>query len=293
MASQMQRSEEKGRRLPRAETQAQKLMIFLLSAALFGLANILTEVLPTWQVGPVEFEISYLLFVPLTMVALFNPLWAAIGAPVGEVVFKDLLMGDFGGLGEIEGIIQMALALFVAGLLIRDPRNRTQIAIAGLAAVVIDKGLSAIVDIGKVWAGVEDFEAVEGLPESILVIEGVSFLMEIVMSGILFGIIPALWLIPRLYGKIEPLMGLAPRTPETARAGWATPAFIMGAIAFAALSLIVEFIATSGFEVGLFEPDYRGQYGDTFLWVGVAAAVAVIAGVFAWSRRRRPGQSAR
>jgi hypothetical protein len=287
MTSKVDSTESGKRRTLRAETQAQKLMVFLLSASLFGLANILTEVLPSFQLGPVEVEISYLLFVPLTIVALFNPLWAGIGAPVGEVVFKDLLMGDFGGLGELEGIIQMSLALVVAGLLIRNPLDRRQITIAGLAAVIIDKGLSAIVDIAKVWAGVEDFEAVEGLPETILAVEGVTFVMEIVMSGILFGVLPALWLIPRLYGKIEPLMGLSPRTPETAPGSWATATFIVGAVGLAAMSLGVEFIAESGFSPGTFEPDFRDQYGDAFLWVGAAVAVAVLALVFVWGSRRR------
>lgn len=287
MTSKVESTESGKRRTLRAETQAQKLMVFLLSASLFGLANILTEVLPTFQLGPVEVEISYLLFVPLTIVALFNPLWAGIGAPVGEVVFKDLLMGDFGGLGELEGIIQMSLALVVAGLIIRNPLDRRQIAIAGLAAVIIDKGLSAIVDIAKVWAGVEEFEAVEGLPETILAVEGVTFVMEIVMSGVLFGVLPALWLIPRLYGKIEPLMGLSPRTPETAPGNWLTAAFIVAGIGLAAASLGVEFIAESGFSPGAFEPDFRDQYGDAFLWVGAAVAVAVLALVFVWSSRKR------
>ena len=99
----------------------QKLMIFVLSMALFGLANVILEIIPDVHLGPVEVSVAYFVFVPLVMVALFNPFWAALGAPLGEIIFTDLLMGDFSGLSEIEGFIQMFLALYVAGTLIRVP----------------------------------------------------------------------------------------------------------------------------------------------------------------------------
>ena len=71
--------------------------------------------------------------------------------------------------------------------------------------------LSTIVDIVKVVVGVEDFEAVPGLAESIYVVEGVEFLTDLIFSGTLFALLPALYLVPRLYGKIEPLLGMKPR----------------------------------------------------------------------------------
>src|SRR5699024_3727667 len=57
----------------------------------------------------------------------------------------------------------------------------------------------------------EELEAVPGLPESIVVMEAFDFVNNMVISGVLFGLIPALYLIPKLYGKIEPLMGMNPR----------------------------------------------------------------------------------
>ena len=88
-------------------TTSQKLMVFTLSMALFGLSNIILEIIPDVTIGPVDISVSYMVFVPLTMVALFSPFWAALGAPLGEIIFTDLLMGDFSGLAEVEGFLQM------------------------------------------------------------------------------------------------------------------------------------------------------------------------------------------
>lgn len=260
--------------LPQLQTP-QKLMIFVLSMALFGLANIILEIIPDVTIGPVDVSVSYFVFVPLAMVALFSPLWAALGAPLGEIVFVDLLMGDFSGLSEIEGYFQMFLALYIAGSLIRNPRSRPQIWVGAILVVVIDKFLSAVVDLTKVWVGLEDAEFVEGLPESMLLIESLGFGVDILISGILFGAIPAMWLIPALHGKIEPLMGMRPRVPgepipgEAPRTGW----FVVVAVAMAIGSAFFAFLESWDIEVGVFEAEFLDQYGTSFLWVGVGAIV--------------------
>ena len=57
---------------------------------------------------------------------------------------------------------------------------------------------------------------------------------DVLFSGILFCLLPTLFLVPKLYGKIEPLLGMAPRTKETAL-GAINPKVIIGCvIAFAA-----------------------------------------------------------
>lgn len=63
-----------------AATQSQKLMIFVLSMSLYGLATLFTELIPKFQVGIVEFSVEYFLFIPLTLSMLFDPLSAALGA---------------------------------------------------------------------------------------------------------------------------------------------------------------------------------------------------------------------
>lgn len=263
----------------------QKLMIFVLSMALFGLANIILEVIPDVAIGPVDISVAYFVFVPLVMVALFSPFWAALGAPLGEIIFTDLLMGDFSGLSEIEGFIQMFLALYIAGSLIRNPKSKVQIFIAAITVVLIDKVLSAAVDLTKVWVGVEDAEFVDGLPQSILFLEGLGLGVDVLISGILFGAIPAMWLIPALYGKIEPLLGMRPRVPGEAIAGGSPNRwFIPVALLLAAASFFFAFLEAWDVEIGAVDGDFREQYGDSFLWVSVLALAVLLGSAFVISR---------
>ncbi|RBO86512.1 cell division protein FtsQ [Nocardia puris] len=286
----------RSRTVPRPQdmTSSQKLMVFVLSMTLFGLANILTEVLPEFRVGPVELSVSYLAFVPVVMVSLFNPLYAALGAPLGEIVFVDLLMGNFSGIGEVEGYLQLALGLYVAGSLVRDPRRKWQVATAAMVAVAIDKGIGGLVDITKVWVGVEDAEYVEGLPESILLLEGFAFASDFLISGVVFGAIPAAYLAARLYGKIEPLMGMRPRDPAEPLAGRARPsaAFIGLGILLMLGSAFFALLEAADVQFGVWEPDFLDEYGPNFLWVGVAAALLVFGGIVvaarAVARENRP-----
>ncbi|MEV2276683.1 cell division protein FtsQ [Nocardiopsis sp. NPDC049922] len=276
----------------------QKLMVFVLSMTLFGLANIVTEVIPEIQVGPVELGVSYLAFVPVLMVALFHPLYAALGAPLGEIVFADLLMGDFSGIGELEGYLQMFLALYIAGCLVRDPGRRWQLALAGVVTVVVDKLLSATVDVAKVWAGVAEADSVPGLPESVVVLESVDFVVALLISGILFGALPAMALGPRLHGRIEPLLGLAPRDPRhrIPLAERGTGAFLLLAVVLSFVAMIAAFTNEIMDNFGVWEPDFVERYGARFLWVGASAALIVLVGLVVTvrfvvhSRRERAAQ---
>lgn len=273
-------------------TIPQKLMVFVLSMALFGLSNIILEIIPDISLGPIDVSVSYFVFVPLTMVALFSPFWAALGAPLGEIIFTDLLMGDFSGLSEVEGFIQMFLALYIAGTLIRNPRSRLQIWIGALTVVVIDKALSALVDLSKVWLGLEDAEYVEGLPESILAIEGIGLGVDLLISGILFGAIPAMWLIPALHGRIEPLLGVRPRLPgepipgAAPRAGW----FVAAAVLLAIASFFFAFLESWDISIGAVDSALLDEYGPAFLWVSVAAIVLTLGIAIALFYRHRKQQ---
>ena len=259
---------------------SQKLMVFVLSMSLFGLSNIILEIIPDPSIGPVDVSVSYMVFVPLTIAALFSPFWAALGAPLGEIVFTDLLMGDFSGLAEVEGYLQMFLAVFIAGSLIRNPRSRPQIVLGAIILVLVDKVLSAIVDLAKVWIGVEDAEFVEGLPESMLALEVLGLGVDVIMSGILLGAIPALWLIPALHGKIEPLMGMRPRTPGEPIPGQAPASgvFVGFALLLAVASFGFAFLEAFDISAGSFEPDFIDRFGDWFIVVAIIA-IAVVLGV--------------
>lgn len=273
-------------------SRSQKLMVFVLSMTTFGLANIITEVLPEIQIGPVELSISYLAFVPVVMVALFHPLYAALGAPLGEIIFVDLLMGNFSGVGELEGYIQLALGLYIGGSLVRDPLRRWQVAMAAIVAVGIDKGIGGIVDIAKVLVGVEDAEFVEGLPESILLLEGIAFGTDFLISGILFGAIPAMLLAPRLHGKIEPLLGMAPRTPDVPvakRARLSAP-FVILAIILSLVAAVAAFMDELDLNGIVLEGEFVDTYGPQVLWISVAVATAVLIVAIAVARSRAQRQ---
>ena len=235
--------------------QSQKLMIFVLSMSLYGLATLFTELIPKFQVGLVEFSVEYFLFIPLTLAMLFDPLSAALGAATGELVFSEIMLGQFGGLGELEKFLTVTIGVYIAGRLVKDPKNR---AMVGLIA--------------KVQFAVEDFEAVEGLPESVFATEGFAFCNDLLFSGILFCLLPTLYLVPKLYGKIEPLLGMAPRTRESAVSGLSPKAILVCVIGFAC-AIAAELAATAGMSL----IDWEAEWAEsgTALAVGMVAAAAL------------------
>ena len=257
-------------------TQSQKLMIFVLSMSLYGLATLFTELIPKFQVGVVEFSVEYFLFIPLTLAMLFDPLSAALGAATGELVFSEIMLGQFGGLGELEKFLTVTIGVYIAGRLVKDPRNRALVGVAAITGTAAQLLMGTVVDILKVQLAVEDFEAVAGLPESVFATEGFAFLNDLLFSGILFCLLPALYLVPKLYGKIEPLLGMAPRTPESAVSGISPKALIVCAVGFAC-AIAAELAATAGMSL----IDWEAEWAEsgTALAVGmiVAAAVAIIA----------------
>src|SRR5699024_726329 len=253
------------------------MMIFILAMSLNGLANLFTELLPAFEIGPVDFSISYMAFVPIILVILFHPLYAALGASIGAIIFGDLLLGDFSGLGEVEGFLQITLAMYIAGLLVKDPTSKKQISIAALVGVSIDQLLGAIVDIGKVWYGVEELEAVPGLPESIVVMEAFDFVNNMVISGVLFGLIPALYLIPKLYGKIEPLMGMNPRdeNKDGCIIEFISVRLITITIFLGFVGLVAEFIAEMDISFAFWESGFMEQFEDGFIWLPVSVLIII------------------
>ena len=259
-------------------TTPQKLMIFVLSMSLFGLSNIILEIIPDPSIGPVDVGVSYMVFVLLAMSGLFSPFWAALGAPLGEIIFTDLLMGDFSGLAEVEGYIQMFLAVYIGGSLLRNPRSTAQIWLASITIVLVDKILSGIVDLAKVWVGVEDAEYVEGLPESELAIEVIGLGVDVIMSGILLGAIPAMWLIPKLHRRIEPLMGMEPREPGRPIPGAAPKnvTFVIGALVLSVASFGLAFMEAYDINAGVWEPEFLDEYGSGFILISVAAIAIVL-----------------
>ena len=205
----------------------------------------------------------------------------------GKVIFSSLLMGDFGGIGELESFIQMSIGIYVAGMLVSNPLNKRQIFWAPVVLVGIDKFVGGVVDTLKVVVGVEEFSAVQGLPESIFAVEIVAFVTDLIISGIIFGAIPALFLVPKLYGKIEPLLGMKPRTARP-QVSWSfmSPKKVLIALALFVVSGAVAFAEELGYTFAVWEPDFLDQYGDTWLYAGIAIAVIAVIVVVLLIRKR-------
>lgn len=256
-------------------TQSQKLMIFVLTMSLYGLATLFTELIPKFQVGIVEFSVEYFLFIPLVLAILFDPMSAALGAATGELVFSEIMLGQFGGLGELEKFITVTIGVYIAGRLVRNPKNRTMVGIASMTGVILQQLLGTIVDILKVQFAVTDFEAVPGLPESVFATEGFACLNDILFSGILFCLLPTIFLVPRLYGKIEPLLGMQPRTEETAL-GAINAKVVIGALVAFAAAIGAEMLAESGTSLIDWEASWAESGTAVAAGMVVAAALAVV-----------------
>ena len=181
-------------------TQSQKLMVFVLTMSLYGLATYLqnSSHLSRWASWNFQWSISCS---SLVLAMLFDPMSAALGAATGELVFSEIMLGQFGGLGELEKFVTVTIGVYIAGRMVRDPRNRKMVGIAAISGVIIQQVLGMIVDILKVQFAVQDFEAVPGLPQSVFATEGFACLNDVVFSGILFCMLPTLFLVPRLYGR--------------------------------------------------------------------------------------------
>lgn len=267
----------------KAATQSQKLMVFVLTMSLYGLATLFTELIPKFQVGIVEFSVEYFLFIPLVLAMLFDPLSAALGAATGELVFSEIMLGQFGGLGELEKFITVTIGVYIAGRMVRNPKNLKMVGIAAFTGTAVQLLMGTIVDIAKVQFAVEDFEAVKGLPESVFATESFAFANDLLFSGILFCLLPTLFLVPKLYGKIEPLLGMQPRTKETALGSINLKTAAGCLIAFAC-AIGAEMLAESG--LSLIDWEAGWAESGTAMTIGMVAAGALAVAVLLVIRRK-------
>ena len=269
-------------------SQSQKLMVFVLTMSLYGLATLFTELIPKFQVGIVEFSVEYFLFIPLVLAMLFDPLSAALGAATGELVFSEIMLGQFGGLGELEKFLTVTIGVYIAGRLVRDPRNTKMVGVAAFVGTGAQLLMGTIVDICKVQFAVEDFEAVAGLPESVYATEGFAFLNDLIFSGILFCVLPTLFLVPRLYGKIEPLLGMNPRTKETSLGLFSAKTAAGCAVAFLC-AVCAEMLASSGFEL----IDWEASWAESGTAMAVGMIVAAVVALAVLMVMRGKAQTAK
>ena len=206
---------------------------------------------------------------------LFDPLSAALGAATGELVFSEIMLGQFGGLGELEKFITVTIGVYIAGRLVKNPKNHVMVGIAAFVGTGAQLLMGTIVDILKVQFAVSDFEAVAGLPESVFATEGFAFLNDLLFSGILFCLLPTLYLVPKLYGKIEPLLGMQPRTKETGLGEISVKNIIVCLVAFAC-AIGAEMMAESGLSLIDWEAGWAESGTALAAGMVVAAVIAIV-----------------
>lgn len=276
---------ERERRL----TSNQKFMVFMLSMTIFGLADLVTQILPELSIGFIEIRVPYFAFIAITLAILFDPFTVAIGSAFGAVIFGGLLMGNFGGVGEIEGFLQLSVAIFLGGMAVSNPLNKVQVFIASCITVGFDKFVGGLVDVAKVLIGLEGLEPVSGLPESIFIIQGVEFLNDFILAGIIFGALPAMYLVPKLYGKIEPLLGMKPRK-EMPKMEWSkilNVKVILVSIILGLISAGAAFLSEMDINIIEFELGFEELLGGKFIYVAIIISAVLLFGIWRYCTIKR------
>ena len=276
---------ERERRL----TSNQKFMVFMLSMTIFGLADLVTQILPELSIGFIEIRVPYFAFIAITLAILFDPFTVSIGSAFGAVIFGGLLMGNFGGVGEIEGFLQLSVAIFLGGMAVSNPLNKVQVFIASCITVGFDKFVGGLVDVAKVLIGLEGLEPVSGLPESIFIIQGVEFLNDFILAGIIFGALPAMYLVPKLYGKIEPLLGMKPRK-EMPKMEWSkilNVKVILVSIILGLISAGAAFLSEMDINIIEFELGFEELLGGKFIYVAIIISAVLLFGIWRYCTSKR------
>ncbi|BBK78857.1 hypothetical protein [Clostridium butyricum] len=276
---------ERERRL----TSNQKFMVFMLSMTIFWLADLVTQILPELSIGFIEIRVPYFAFIAITLAILFDPFTVAIGSAFGAVIFGGLLMGNFGGVGEIEGFLQLSVAIFLGGMAVSNPLNKVQVFIASCITVGFDKFVGGLVDVAKVLIGLEGLEPVSGLPESIFIIQGVEFLNDFILAGIIFGALPAMYLVPKLYGKIEPLLGMKPRK-EMPKMEWSkilNVKVILVSIILGLISAGAAFLSEMDINIIEFELGFEELLGGKFIYVAIIISAVLLFGIWRYCTSKR------
>ena len=272
----------------RGLTSNQKFMVFILAMTMFGLSDLVTQIIPEFTIGFIEIRVPYFAFIAIALAILFDPISVALGSAFGSVIFGGLLMGNFGGIGEIEGFLQLSMAIFVGGMIVSNPLDKKQIFLASCLTVGIDKFIGGAVDVVKVLIGLAELEPVEGLVQSVFVIQGVEFLNDFVLAGIIFGAIPAMYLVPKLYGKIEPLLGMKPRTEKPA-IEWSkilNLKVIFIGIALTLLSAGAAFLDEIDLNLVDFEFEFENLLGGNYIYLAIGIAAVILFGILTYYTKK-------
>ena len=98
-----------------------------------------------------------------------------------------------------------------------------------------------------------------------------------------------MFLVPRLYGKIEPLLGMKPRTPENAPAALSA-GLVIAAVACFAVAVAVACFSEAGLSLIEWEAEWAESETAIFTGIVVSAVVALVAAF--WAHRNAQLRSA-
>ena len=133
-----------------AATQSQKLMIFVLTMDTLRNGYPVYRTDSEFSGGGCGVFRGIFSVHPLVLSMLFDPISAALGAATGELVFSEIMLGQFGGLGELEKFITVTIGVYLAGRMVKDPKNHKMVGIAALTGTGVQPFLGMLVDIFKV-----------------------------------------------------------------------------------------------------------------------------------------------
>lgn len=184
------------------------------------------------------------------------------------------MLGQFGGLGELEKFITVTIGVYIAGRMVKDPTNRKMVGHRRHHRTAAQLLMGTIVDICKVQFAVEDFEAVAGLPESVFATEGFAFLNDLCFSGILFACCHPVSGSQALRQGSSPLLGMQPRTAQSAVSGLSSKALVICGIGFVC-AVVAELAATAGMSLIEWEADWAESGTAVAVGMVVAAVIAI------------------
>ncbi len=220
---------------------------------------------------------------------LFDPLPVALGASTGKIVFGSMMIGKFKGFASLKKFFTVAIAVYIAGRMVKDPKNKKMVAIAAVTGTVIQLVLGIAIDIVLVNLTLDDFDTIPGLPESVYFIKGFEAVNDLLFTGVLFCLLPTVYMVPRLHGKIEPLMGMRPRgSQKPTDDKTITPKVFVSCVLGFLAAFGGDYLAAKGLSLA----DGEGSLLSNTFFVVTIVLVLVGFAVFLWVRqireRRKP-----
>lgn len=176
--------------------QGQKMVVLGVAFGVYGFSILIADWLPPLFIGTLELSVEYALFLPLVLCIILHPLYAAGGAAIAELVIGGIVLGHFEGIMMLGRTAGLWGALWVGGVMVRTPHDRKQIGLAAFAAVVIYQTVNSLFNLASLITAGEELSAVPGLVQLLIIMEGFIFFEAVLVSGILYTVLPAMLLGP-------------------------------------------------------------------------------------------------